>query len=223
MRVSSGRSSNISDGRRPRLERVFSLRASERRLAAGLRRVRTSEREVTVTLPVEQIARRLLLLRGAPGVGKSTCASLLGEWNVARCVIEVDRFRRFVPAVDWHDQHLHSLARDTATDTACTFANGGFSPVLLVDCFGRDHATRAMQRASAAGVQAKLVSLWAEPAALQRRLPGKPGRRDADYAMAFAINDEIRAHHLGGTLIDTSRLDIETVARCVHSEMGAEW
>lgn len=93
----------------------------------------------------------VVLLRGAPGVGKSTVAAVLGEQAVVDAIIEVDAVRRLVVGVDWGDRRQHDAAMTAAARAAAEFAVAGVSPVLLVDCFGRDKARRVLQLVEAAG------------------------------------------------------------------------
>ncbi len=154
-------------------------------------------------------------------MGKSACATWLGDRGSVRAVVEVDAFRRLVPAVDWSDRNLHDVAQRAATDTACAYAAAGFSPVVLVDCFGRDHAIRVIEHVRGLGVDARLVSLWARADVLRARLMGRGHHSESDVRIAELINDEVRAKPLGGSFVDTSSLDVGAVAQRVASGLAS--
>ena len=83
--------------------------------------------------------------------------------------------------------------------------------MVLVDCFGRDSAGLASRSIEEAGVPVSVVSLWAEPGVLRRRM----AQRTDDYAdmeMALLLNEEVRTRRVNDTLIDTTHLAPDAVA-----------
>lgn len=150
----------------------------------------------------------VVLLRGAPGVGKSTASALLGAREAVGAVVEVDRIRRLLVDLDWGNRRQHEAAIAAAAGAAVEFAVAGFSPVLLVDCFGRDHAQRAARFVRRGGADVEVISLWASPTAIRARL----ALRSDDYdnvGMALLLNDEMR---VGSAHIDTTELTVDQVA-----------
>lgn len=151
----------------------------------------------------------VVLLRGAPGVGKSTVATLLGSSGAARTIIEVDTMRRLVVGVHWSDRRLHGAAITAAALAAGEFAVRGFGPVLLVDCFGRSTAHTAVELAKRTGAEVAVFTLWASPGVLRARL----AHRVKDYdgtGFALLINAEMAA--VDSSAIDTTELTADQVA-----------
>lgn len=159
----------------------------------------------------------VILLRGAPGVGKSTLAPLLGELGVVHAIIEVDTVRRMIVGVDWGDRRQHDAALAAAARAAAEFAVAGVSPVLLVDCFGRDQVQRALDLVKASGAEAMVVTLWATPDVLRARLAERVGDYD-DVSMALLINAEMEAGEREP--IDTSDLTAHQVVDLVRERVG---
>lgn len=153
----------------------------------------------------------VLLLRGSPGVGKSTAARHLKQKGQVGALCEADAFRNMLANIDWQDRQQHSLAIQSAALTAAIFATGGASPVVLVDCFGGDNGPEAATLIEAHAASVLTVSLWAEPSVLRRRIEQ---RRDdyADVEMALLLNDEVRTRRLNDLLIDTTNLTPEQVS-----------
>ena len=158
----------------------------------------------------------VVLLRGAPGVGKSTVAAMLGEHGVVRAVIEVDAMRRLILGIDWGDRRQHDAAIAAGARAAAEFAAAGLSPVLLVDCFGRDRAQRALELVRAAGAEAFVVSLWATPDVLRARVAQRIDDYD-DVEMALRINAEMNAGN--GAPINTSELTAQQVVGLVRNQI----
>lgn len=154
-------------------------------------------------------APQVVLLRGAPGVGKSAVAAVLEARGLVRTIVEVDTVRRMIVGVDWSDRLQHDAALAAGARAAAQLAVTGLSPVLLIDCFGRDLAQRAVGILEEGGAVATAVTLWAQPDALRARL----SQRVDDYEnseLALLINAEMGAG--AGSFIDTTARTPDEVA-----------
>jgi hypothetical protein len=87
---------------------------------------------VTTTFP------DLIVLKGAPGVGKTSAACQLETHLSSGVRIEVDVLRRMVVNVDWGDQSEHRKLLLLSSQVAAGFLRLGFAPVVLVDTFSGD-------------------------------------------------------------------------------------
>ena len=84
----------------------------------------------------------LLIVRGAPGVGKSTAVRRLRKHIAGGAVIEVDSLRGMIAAVQWVNTEQHWVALDLARVLITSFLTKGYRPVVLVDTFSRGKLTR---------------------------------------------------------------------------------
>ncbi|MFO0833342.1 MAG: AAA family ATPase [Phycisphaerales bacterium] len=151
----------------------------------------------------------LILLKGAPGVGKSTAAKLLAQHFPSGVRIEVDTLRQMVISVDWTNQAEHRKLLTLSAQLATGFLRSGFSPVILVDTFSGDkidgfltefHAQCPSKRACA-------IVLHAAEDVLRERLSNREagGFRDIDISMR--INSEaVRDARPSERVLDTSSL-----------------
>jgi predicted kinase len=80
----------------------------------------------------------VIILRGAPGVGKSTLAKELAQHFPKGVRIEVDTLRGMVISVDWTNQQEHKDLLQVAAQLTRQFLGLGFKPVLVVDTFSGD-------------------------------------------------------------------------------------
>ena len=84
----------------------------------------------------------VLLVRGAPGVGKTTACRKLRKLIPEGAVIEVDALRGMIAGVRWVDTEHHLVALDHALLLIRAFLEKGFRPVVLVDTFSRGKLQR---------------------------------------------------------------------------------
>ena len=160
----------------------------------------------------------VIVLRGAPGVGKSTTARQLRRLLTAGATVEVDVVRGAFHAVDWSDRSQHIEAIDAALVLLDAFLTAGRRPVVLVDTFGR----RALSHLMATLTRSHcIVSLYTDPAELTARLENRPPNEFRDVALSLTLNEEVLAiRHERERLVATSGRPAEDVARevCVFWE-----
>ena len=154
----------------------------------------------------------IVLLRGAPGVGKSTVAQHLCESARVGALVEVDDVRHMFTDVDWGNRQQHAAALRAATLAAMELTRTGNRPCLLVDCFGRGTAPQTVNILESMGASVATVSLWASPEVLQERLRRRDGP-GSDAELALAMNEEVRASRVSDVLVDTThRTAVEAAA-----------
>ncbi len=162
----------------------------------------------------------VVLLRGTPGVGKSTVARRLVERLGEGAVVEVDRFRAMLAIPDWHSRAQHAAGLVAACRAAAGFVEAGVAPVVVVDTFGRDGVARARALFGSAVARGRCVTLWAAPEVIEERLARRAAGY-ADVAQCHLINAEVLRRRLDDDLlIDTSRLDVESVVDRIHAALG---
>ncbi|MBK9032268.1 MAG: AAA family ATPase [Myxococcales bacterium] len=153
----------------------------------------------------------VLVIRGAPGVGKSTLGRGLRRVLEQGAVVEVDDVRAMIAQVDWTSRAHHDVALDVALAAIERFVAIGTKPVALVDTFSRGRRTSVQGRLDGAALRHETVSLWVAPAILAARLEART-TGFKDWEPSRILNDEVRANrYRHERLIDVTALDREAV------------
>ncbi len=148
------------------------------------------------------MASQFIIIRGAPGAGKSTTARALLRALPDGVTIEVDTVRRMIHGVVWDRHQQHFDAIEATAQMARAFAARGYQPVLIVDTLGFGSLEMALSALGSASVS--VYSLVCHPRTLTFRLWRRfGGFRDARKGRRF------NAHVLSdprddGEIIDTT-------------------
>lgn len=160
----------------------------------------------------------LILLKGAPGVGKSTVAKFLSSHFPSGARIEVDVLRKMVIGVKWTDQAEHRAVLTLGAQLAAGFLRSGFSPVILVDTFSGDKVDDFLNAFRAEHPQGKVcvIGLHASDNVLRARVLNREADGFRDLAVSMRINGElVRDARSFEKLIDTTGLSPTEVAQAV--------
>ena len=160
----------------------------------------------------------LILLKGAPGVGKSTAAKLLAHHFPSGVRIEVDTLRQMVISVDWTNQAEHRSLLTLSAKLAAGFLRTGSSPVILVDTFSGDKIDGflAAFRPECPQSRVFVAMLHAADDVLRQRVTSREGDAFRDNTIAMRINQEsVQGAQPFETLIDTSNLVPTGVANAI--------
>lgn len=151
----------------------------------------------------------IIVIRGAPGAGKSQAAKCMESFFPKGVKIEVDVLRKFVISVDWTNQQEHKSLLLIAAGLAHEFRSLGFAPVIVVDTFSGDKVNGFLAALQNLGGDLKIgqFALYASEDVLKERLD----KRSGDEFRAFAISQKLNADVLksptdGAWRIDTSQL-----------------
>lgn len=160
----------------------------------------------------------LILLKGAPGVGKSTAARLLASQFASGVRIEVDDLRKMVVAVRWTDQAEHRNVLLLSAQLAAGFLRSGFAPVILVDMFSGDKIDLFLARFRADCPQARpfVAALHATTAVLRDRVLNREEGGFRDLEISMRLNEEVASDlRPFERLIETSALSPAEVAELI--------
>jgi predicted kinase len=167
----------------------------------------------------------LILLKGAPGVGKSTAAKLLARHFSSGVRIEVDALRGMVNNVNWTDQKEHRCLLALSAQLAAGFLRSGFAPVILIDTFSGDKIDGflAAFRSEAPHSRVFVAVLHASDDVLRERVLKREAPGFRDITTSIRINHEVlRDARPFEVVIDTSRLQPTEVATAVWSLAGGK-
>jgi len=162
----------------------------------------------------------VILLRGAPAVGKSTVAIALADVLGHGAIVEVDQLRAVQSRCDWKSRAQHQVALAVAADCARSFVAQSVSPVIVVDTFGRDRLPDMQRRLIDLGLHPLAFSLWSTRDVLHCRAQHR-GDDPGDFAMSDVMNTEIRQDRFPDeSLIDTTEMAASEVARIILDLSG---
>jgi broad-specificity NMP kinase len=164
----------------------------------------------------------VVIIRGAPGVGKSQVAKALTGYFPGGAKVEVDVLRKMVISVAWKDQQEHINLLQVAAKVTLDFAELGFRPVIVVDTFSGDKVNRFIDTLLRAGgaITIRLIALTASVDELKRRLDARPADQFKEFEVSRKLNDDVlRIRPPNELQIDTSRLSPMQAAEEVYRQL----
>ncbi len=135
----------------------------------------------------------IIIIRGAPGSGKSQTAKSLARFFPKGVRIEVDTIRQMVVSVDWKNQQEHIDMLQASTKLVFEFLKLGFSPVIIVDTFSGDKINCYLETLyqHEKDVSIKIFGLYTTDEELQRRLNLRTSAEFKDFEICKKLNDDL--------------------------------
>lgn len=158
----------------------------------------------------------IIIIRGAPAVGKSETAKELAKHFPKGVRMEIDTLRSMVISVDWTNQNEHKTLLNISTNLVNEFLLAGFKPVIVVDTFSGDKLNDYLNKLLEFVENSKIYifGLYAENEVLKERLEKRPENKFKDYSITTMINeDTLRYKHTCEIQIDTSNLMVKDTAK----------
>lgn len=135
----------------------------------------------------------IIIIRGAPGSGKSQVAKSLSQFFPKGVRMEVDTIRQMVISVDWTNQEEHINMLQVSTGLVFDFLKSGFTPALVIDTFSGDKINRFLE--SIYQLDSNLIimifGLFVSDEELKRRLDLRPEGKFKDYSICKKLNDDV--------------------------------
>lgn len=157
----------------------------------------------------------VIIIRGAPGIGKSQVAKVLASHFPKGAKVEVDALRKMVNSVRWTDQDEHIKLLGLAARVTSEFSGMGFRPVIVVDTFSGDKVNGFLQalKQHDAQLHLALFGLTAAAEILAQRLNGRPQDQFKDFEIARQLNADVaKIRRPEEIQLDTSALSPEQTA-----------
>lgn len=154
----------------------------------------------------------VLVIRGAPGSGKSEAAKRLAARLGHGARVEVDTLRAMIVPVNWTDQMEHIAVLSLAVGVVAGFLRMGHRPVIVVDTFSGDKLGRFVKdlETTHLGARVRAFSLAPSNLALRARVESRPDGGFKDVRVCEKLNSDVARRLLPGELlIDNSDLTPE--------------
>lgn len=169
----------------------------------------------------EEIA-DIIIIRGAPGSGKSQTAKSLSQFFPKGIRLEVDTIRTMVISADWKNQQEHINMLQVSSGLVHDFLKLGFKPVIVVDTFSGDKITRYLETLLGLddAIKVKIFGLFTTDDELKRRLELRATEEFKDLAICKKLNNDVLKFKYPGELqIDTTGLLPKETAKIIHCQL----
>lgn len=135
----------------------------------------------------------VIVIRGAPGAGKTELGKELAKHYPQGAKLEVDVLRKMVNGVNWTDQAEHIKLLGLAAGAVAEFARLGFRPVIVIDTFSGDKIDGFLGRLRELepALVIKLFALHLREDVLARRIASRPAGLFRDFAIAKKLNSDV--------------------------------
>ena len=160
---------------------------------------------------------KLILIGGAPGIGKSSLARQLKKTFAKGVTLETDELWGCINNVDWYNQEQHLVALQQTFLLAESYFNLGFQPIIVVDVFTNRSLVRTFELLEKHKTLKpyKIISLFMDDSQLKDRVLSR-GEGWKNLESCYYCNREIQTQNTTNqTLINIDGLDKETLAKKV--------
>jgi broad-specificity NMP kinase len=165
----------------------------------------------------------VILIKGAPGSGKSLTAKNLAAFFPKGVRLEVDTLRQMVISVDWTNQQEHINMLRLSTDMVTNFLKLGFSPVIVVDTFSGDKIKRYLEflAKNNGSLEISIIGLVVTDAELKRRLELRGKDQFKDFTICKKLNDDVWKYKVADEFqLDTTGILAEETAQIIYDAIS---
>lgn len=164
----------------------------------------------------------IIILRGAPGSGKSLSAKSLTKYFPKGVRIEIDNIRSMVISVDWTNQDEHISILNISTKLVYDFIKLDLKPIIVVDTFNGDKVKRYIDELSKLDntLSIKVFGLFTTESELEKRINARTNGEFKDFNICKKLNADVHKFKYDNEiLIDTTGvLPVET-AKIIYNDI----
>ena len=163
----------------------------------------------------------IIIIRGAPGSGKSQTAKSLSQFFPKGVKLEVDILRQMVISVDWKNQEEHINMLQVSIGLVYDFLKLGYNPVIVVDTFSGDKINKYLESLYEIDktLSIKLFGLYVTEDELRKRLDLRSNAEFRDFVICKRLNDDLlKVKYHSEFQIDTSGLLPMQTAEIIYGQ-----
>lgn len=165
----------------------------------------------------------IIIIRGAPGAGKSQSAKCLSKFYPKGVRLEIDILRSMVILVDWTNQGEHINMLNISTKLVYDFIKLGFRPVIVVDTFSNGKIVKYLDNLHQLDkdLSIRIFGLYTSEEELKRRIQSRRKGEFRDYGICQRLNDEVRKKkYVSEYQIDTTGLLAKETAKIIFDHLN---
>jgi len=162
----------------------------------------------------------LIIIKGAPGSGKTEVSKSLEKLLPKGVRIEVDTVRNMVSSVDWKNQKEHIKLLEISAKLAAEFLTTDFSPIIVVDTFSGDKVKKFIEdlKLLKSDIKIKIIGLYVDDTTLAKRLQDRPKGLFKNLEISKKINQNtINLKQSDEIQLDTSNSKPDVIALKIYN------
>lgn len=159
--------------------------------------------------------RDVIIIRGAPGSGKTQTSKCLATHFPKGVRLEVDTLRAMVISVEWTNQEEHVNILSLSAGLVLGFLNLGYRPVIVVDTFSGNKLTKFLAELQSLEDNLNVITfaLVTDPEVLKARIENRPPNQFKNFEICQKLNSDVIKHiHPTEQLVDNTVLAPEETA-----------
>lgn len=165
----------------------------------------------------------IIIIRGAPGSGKSQTAKCLAEFFPQGVRMEIDKLRSMVISVDWTNQTEHINILEISTKLICDFLEIGFKPIIVIDTFSGDKILKFLTDLQEINNELNIAAfgLYTSTKELTKRINKRKKGEFKDVAICLKLNEDLlKIKSENEMQIDTTSRKPQETAQTIINQMN---
>ena len=167
----------------------------------------------------------IIIIRGAPGSGKSQVAKSLSQFYPNGARMEVDTIRNMVISADWTNQQEHINMLNASIKLVFEFLQLGFRPVIAIDTFSGDKINSYLKSLIQLDekLSIRIFALYATDEELKKRLSRRINGEFNDFQVCKKLNDDVlKWKHDSEYQINTTGLLASDTAEKIYGQIKSK-
>ena len=164
----------------------------------------------------------IIIIKGAPGSGKSLSAKALSNLFPSGVRIEIDTLRSMVISVDWTNQEEHISILNLSINLVYDFYQLKFQPIIVVDTFSGNKILNYHEQLLRLNknLSIKIYGLYVSDEELEKRIVSRKEGEFKDLGICKKLNSDVLKHKYHDEFqINTTGLLPEQTAKIIFNNL----